>query len=1102
MLCSRALAELAARAPPPGPPAGVPLDDVASSSFGSVDSAASSDSVDSAASSDSLGSAASSAAPPASLGSEASTADAALPVGVPRPASGHSRGHIAAIRSVNKWVLAALRHLGRDRAALCDPETLAPNDQLASEVLSVLARWRVERKTARDAGVQDPRAGVLKRRAPDDVLDKARSWLRLEINTRRAARLLRVLPDWARELAYNDGNVRAVKDAKRADKMASGRLFHGKQDLAPTLDQLAAMTFCGFLGDARVDADVLDAVEGAMAVGLYLPTGARGAELKTMHLQSTKKATYEDERSGLAFEGVRMTAFETKTKEHHLNQVLPHSNPWRCGVGLFGLSLLVRARRHGPPPVAMGTDAASWRVLGTSAATLDRRINDVFRVAGVERQVGDPVTYLGRHHGTRLLQHAGGTAEGGAIRRGHGNGTASFAYTECPLPDLLRLAGNDPAAPFTPAHLHASLRPAADAVLAHLLPALDAHDARASPRAPPSSPRCAATRAPTGCAARSSSTTRRSSRARSASRAAPRSAASSRGRARGAGGPSRRTRPRCGSARPRPSSASSRSSFGGAPPEALRAMNELAGAVRARENAELAARRAAPAGAAVGALVDAVRDLRAEADAREARFLADQQRVLEALLARAPPAATRRSPRRRRARRRPRRARAAGEERAAAAEAAAAAPPLARARRGQRAAEAAVASRRSTSRLRPRGSASRTRSPTRARSSRRARRGGRPVAHPPPRGRRARSVAARCRRVRCYRALALAVGGAARKGAGAEEARTGRRGAWAGRRARAGRERAASRRPRRSRRCRRAWTPSAHTAPPSGARGRAARRGRGGRGGASRGPCSATEARAEGEEGRRRRGRRGTVGPRPSTAACAREGGGEAGRPTARRGVPNGAPRRRGGHGARRGRRRRARGRVQRARGAGRRRRAARPLLLTLALQCAALRARGEPRHRLHHAGRLHVATRLVAQRAAPALVAVALLQGAAQLLACAARLRAGAPLRRRLDAMWAAHGAACAVLYVGFALGRAWRSPTDALRLVALVATTARPRAPRAAAARRGRRRRGRRRRRRGRRGAGDGGRRAARHCARGAAGPSCRGVQQVGAGGVGGGR
>ena len=156
MLCSRALAELA-RAPPPGPPAGVPLDDVASSSFGSVDSAASSDSVDSAASSDSLGSAASSAAPPASLGSEASTADAALPVGVPRPASGQLGAHRRDPLSQQVGPRRAAPPGWRDRAALCDPETLAPNDQLASEVLSVLARWRVERKTARDAGVQAAR---------------------------------------------------------------------------------------------------------------------------------------------------------------------------------------------------------------------------------------------------------------------------------------------------------------------------------------------------------------------------------------------------------------------------------------------------------------------------------------------------------------------------------------------------------------------------------------------------------------------------------------------------------------------------------------------------------------------------------------------------------------------------------------------------------------------------------------------------------------------------------------------------------------------------------------------------------------------------------
>ena len=93
---------------------------------------------------------------------------------------------------------------------------------------------------------------------------------------------------------------------------------------------------------------------------------------------------------------------------------------------------------------------------------------------GVRRQHGDPITYLGRHFGTRLLQHAGGSAEGGAARRGHNNGTASFHYTECPLPDLLKLAGNDSAKPFVPAHHNTNLHPLADAVLLILFPELDA----------------------------------------------------------------------------------------------------------------------------------------------------------------------------------------------------------------------------------------------------------------------------------------------------------------------------------------------------------------------------------------------------------------------------------------------------------------------------------------------------------------------------------------------------------------------------------------------------------------------------------------------------
>ena len=125
-----------------------------------------------------------------------------------------------------------------------------------------------------------------------------------------------------------------------------------------------------------------------------------------------------------------MTAFETKTNDFHLNQFLAHSNPWSCGVGLQGLSILMRVRLYvAPPPFDMQLRPDSWKVLGTSVGTLDTRINAVFKVAGVRRQINDPVTYLGRHYGTRLLQHAGGSAEGGAARRGHASSTSSHTYT-------------------------------------------------------------------------------------------------------------------------------------------------------------------------------------------------------------------------------------------------------------------------------------------------------------------------------------------------------------------------------------------------------------------------------------------------------------------------------------------------------------------------------------------------------------------------------------------------------------------------------------------------------------------------------------------------
>eukprot|EP00966_Prymnesium_polylepis_P088843 2055756-Prymnesium_polylepis.1 len=131
-----------------------------------------------------------------------------------------------------------------------------------------------------------------------------------------------------------------------------------------------------------------------------------------MHLQSLGHEAIQEEKSGLTFECLKLTAFETKTREQHLNQILAHSNAWRCGIGLLGLSLLVRVKLYGAPPFSLQTDERSWKIIGTSVGTLDDRIKEVFKVAGVRRQHGDPITYLGRHCGTRLLQHAGGSAEG------------------------------------------------------------------------------------------------------------------------------------------------------------------------------------------------------------------------------------------------------------------------------------------------------------------------------------------------------------------------------------------------------------------------------------------------------------------------------------------------------------------------------------------------------------------------------------------------------------------------------------------------------------------------------------------------------------------
>lgn len=406
------------------------------------------------------------------------TASAASPSGggtVGKVRTQHAPGTTAAVDAAGKWIMAALRSLERPVTDLVSAETHEPDDALFSQVHTKLADWREAKVTARDAGVVDHRPHELSKTPPQCILAKARAWFIRHVNAERAKHLVAQVDDkWARNLANVKADARAVNADTRDEKAKDGTLFHHKHDLAPSHEELTTMCSVAFTGDARVSEDLLEAVEAGMAVAIYLPTGARGSELKKMHLQTISCERIQHDKSGFVFECLKLTAFECKTKDHHLNQFLPASNPWRCGVGALGVSILVRVSRDGPPPFVMELTANSWKVVHTAVGKgFDRRLNFVFDVAGVRRQSGDPLTYLGRHFGTRLLQHQGGSAEGGAARRGHTSG-ATFSYSECPLPDLHRLQGNNPEHPFQPAHHQESLHPYVDAVLLILFPALAA----------------------------------------------------------------------------------------------------------------------------------------------------------------------------------------------------------------------------------------------------------------------------------------------------------------------------------------------------------------------------------------------------------------------------------------------------------------------------------------------------------------------------------------------------------------------------------------------------------------------------------------------------
>ena len=171
--------------------------------------------------------------------------------------------------------------------------------------------------------------------------------------------------------------------------------------------------------DANTNSDHLSQLGGAAP-----PTSMRKVEdnwrLLGSRLSTLDKRMHQgfkiiqDVNTGVSVTCIKLMAFDTKTKSHHLNQFIEHADPRRCGIALLGLALLLRIKLGGAgPPTSMRKDAHSWRLFGSNIGTLDKRIMETFKIAGLCRQKNDPVTYLGRHFGTRLLEHAGGSTEGG-----------------------------------------------------------------------------------------------------------------------------------------------------------------------------------------------------------------------------------------------------------------------------------------------------------------------------------------------------------------------------------------------------------------------------------------------------------------------------------------------------------------------------------------------------------------------------------------------------------------------------------------------------------------------------------------------------------------
>ena len=183
-----------------------------------------------------------------------SSADANARVGAPRDFSGHADGTTTAYNSVEKWVMAALRKLDKQKTDLV-LLSFEPNDALCSQLHQTIAEWHTSRTLARDAGVVDSRTSELEKPPPQECLVKTRGWLLRYINHARAQKGIPAMPDmWGRKLAGVKGDARAVNKKTKELKAESGTLYHHKHDIAPTQEQLVTMTYVGFSGDQRVHA--------------------------------------------------------------------------------------------------------------------------------------------------------------------------------------------------------------------------------------------------------------------------------------------------------------------------------------------------------------------------------------------------------------------------------------------------------------------------------------------------------------------------------------------------------------------------------------------------------------------------------------------------------------------------------------------------------------------------------------------------------------------------------------------------------------------------------------------------------------------------------